>query len=61
MDIVLYKATDYDVKIYPQIEPGDETSYETYIEPQIYVRNSNGAYEEFINKKEFLMIGGNHG
>ena len=52
MDIVLYKATDYDVKIYPQIEPGDETSYETYIEPQIYVRNSNGAYEEFINKKE---------
>lgn len=52
MDIVLYKATNYNIKIYPQIEPGDETSYETYIEPQIFVRNSNGVYEEFIKKHE---------
>ena len=32
-----------------QLEPGSKaTSYETYIEPQIFVRNSNGVYEEFI-------------
>lgn len=52
MDIVLYKATNYNIKIYPQIEPGDETSYETYIEPQIYVRNINGAYEEFMKQED---------
>ena len=32
-----------------QVEPGSKvTPYEDYIEPQIYVRNSNGVYEEFI-------------
>lgn len=25
------------------------TSYEAYIEPQIFIKNSNGIYEEFIN------------
>lgn len=28
------------------------SSYEIYVEPQLFVRNSNGVYEEFINKKE---------
>jgi hypothetical protein len=38
-----------------QLEQGSKaTSYEAYIEPQIFVRNSNGAYEEFTknNSKE---------
>ena len=36
-----------------QVEPGSKaTSYEAYIEPQIFVRNSNGVYEEFIKKQE---------
>ena len=31
-----------------QLEQGSKaTSYEAYIEPKIYVRNSNGVYEEF--------------
>lgn len=30
------------------LEQGNYTSYERYIEPQIFVRNSNGVYEEFI-------------
>lgn len=35
-----------------QIEEGlSAKPYEAYIEPQIYVRNSNGMYEEFIEKK----------
>lgn len=29
-----------------------ETEYEAYIEPQIFVKNSNGVYEEFIKKSE---------
>lgn len=36
-----------------QLEQGSKaTSYEAYIEPQIFVRNSNGVYEEFIKKHE---------
>jgi hypothetical protein len=36
-----------------QLEQGSKaTSYEAYIEPQIYVRNSNGVYEEFLKKSE---------
>nr|DAI65585.1 MAG TPA: hypothetical protein [Caudoviricetes sp.] len=36
-----------------QLEQGSKaTSYEAYIEPQIFVRNSNGVYEEFIKKNE---------
>lgn len=31
------------------------TSYEAYIEPKIYVRNSNGVYEEFAKKSEGLV------
>ena len=32
-----------------QLEQGSKaTSYEAYIEPKIFVRNSNGVYEEFI-------------
>lgn len=35
-----------------QLEQGSKaTSYEAYIEPQIFVRNSNGVYEEFIKKE----------
>lgn len=34
------------------LEQGDYTSYEAYIEPQIFVKNSNGVYEEFIKKDE---------
>lgn len=34
-----------------QLEQGSKTtSYEAYIEPKIFVRNSNGVYEEFIKK-----------
>ena len=36
-----------------KLEQGSKaTSYENYIEPQIFVRNSNGVYEEFIKKSE---------
>ena len=36
-----------------QLEQGSKaTSYEDYIEPKIYVRNSNGVYEEFTKKSE---------
>lgn len=28
------------------------TEYQPYVEPQIFIKNSNGVYEEFINKKE---------
>lgn len=36
-----------------QLEPGSSAKpYEAYVEPQIYVRNSNGVYEEFIKKSE---------
>ena len=36
-----------------QLEQGSKaTSYEAYIEPQIFVRNSNGVYEEFAKKSE---------
>lgn len=36
-----------------QLEQGSKaTSYEAYIEPKIYVRNSNGVYEEFTKKSE---------
>lgn len=34
-----------------QLEQGSKaTPYEAYIEPKIFVRNSNGVYEEFIKK-----------
>lgn len=48
------KGTTYDYEITNiQIEPGSSAKpYEAYIEPQIYVRNSNGVYEEFIKKSE---------
>lgn len=39
-----------------QLEQGSKaTSYEAYIEPKIYVRNSNGVYEEFAKKSEGLV------
>ena len=45
------KGTTYDYEITNiQIEPGSSAKpYEAYIEPQIFVRNSNGVYEEFAN------------
>ena len=48
------KGTTYDYEITNiQIEPGSSAKpYEAYVEPQIYVRNSNGVYEEFIKKSE---------
>lgn len=52
LDVILYNTINYNVKIYPQIQAGKETPYETYIEPQIFVRNSNGVYEEFAKKSE---------
>lgn len=54
------KGTTYDYEITNiQIEPGSSAKpYEAYIEPQIFVRNSNGVYEEFIkkNKEEITFI-----
>lgn len=36
-----------------QIEQGpNATDYEAYIEPKIYIKNSNDVYEEFIKKDE---------
>ena len=36
-----------------QLEQGSKaTSYEAYIEPQIFIKNSNDVYEEFIKKPE---------
>ena len=40
-----------------QLEEGEEaTTYEAYIEPQIYARNSNGVYEEFTKKSEEGLV-----
>lgn len=54
------KGTTYDYEITNiQIEPGSSAKpYEAYVEPQIYVRNSNGVYEEFTkkNKEEITFI-----
>ena len=45
------KGTTYDYEISNlQIEQGLKTSYEDYIEQKLFVRNSNGEYEEFIKK-----------
>lgn len=47
------KSTAYDYEISNlQIEQGLKTSYEDYIKQKIYVRNSNGVYEEFTKKSE---------
>lgn len=48
------KGTTYDYEITNiQIEPGSKaTTYEAYIEPKIFVKNSNGVYEEFTKKSE---------
>ena len=36
-----------------QLEEGEKaTTYEAYIEPKLFVRNSNGVYEEFTKKSE---------
>ncbi len=36
-----------------QLEQNSQaTSYEAYIEPQIFIKNSNEIYEEFIKKQE---------
>ena len=48
---VMMKIYDGILKI--QLEQGSKaTSCEAYIEPQIFVRNSNGVYEEFAKKSE---------
>ena len=48
------KSTAYDYEISNlQIEQGlKATTYEHYIEQKIFIRNSNGVYEEFIKKSE---------
>ena len=46
-------GTVYDFEFRIQIEKGlKATPYEDYVEPRIYIRNSNGVYEEFIKKQE---------
>lgn len=46
------KGTTYDYEISNlQIEQGSKnTTYEDYIEPQLFIKTSNGVYEEFIRK-----------
>lgn len=45
--------TEAEIRNSIQIEEGKiATNCKEYIEPQIFVRNSSGVYEEFINKKE---------
>lgn len=40
-----------------QIEQGpNATDYEAYIEPKIYIKNSNDVYEEFIKKQEEQVL-----
>lgn len=39
-----------------QLEEGEKaTTYKAYIEPKLFVRNSNGVYEEFTKKSEGLV------
>lgn len=38
--------------IFPMLCGGTGTAYKSYIKPQLYVRNSNGVYEEFTKKSE---------
>lgn len=53
------KGTTYDYEISNlQIEQGLKTSYEDYIEQKIYVRNSNGVYEEFSKQEDTGWING---
>ena len=54
LDVILYNTINYNVKIYPQVQAGKETPYEAYIEPQIFVRNSNGVYEEFTKNDNVI-------
>lgn len=36
-----------------QLEQGSKaTTFQPYVEPQIFIKNSNGVYEEFIKKSE---------
>ena len=48
------KSTAYDYEISNlQIEQGSKAKpYKDYIEPKLFVRNSNGVYEEFAKKSE---------
>lgn len=50
----IVKGTTYNYEISNlQIEPGSKAApYEHYIEQKLFVRNSNGVYEEFIKKSE---------
>lgn len=49
------KSTAYDYEISNlQIEQGSKAKpYKDYIEPKLFVRNSNGVYEEFIEKTDY--------
>lgn len=38
------------------LEQGSKTSYEPYVEPQIYIKNSNDVYEEFIKKDDIAKV-----
>lgn len=50
----IVKGTTYNYEISNlQIEPGSKAApYEHYIEQKLFVRNSNGVYEEFLKKSE---------
>lgn len=50
----IVKGTTYNYEISNlQIEPGSKAApYEHYIEQKLFVRNSNGVYEEFTKKSE---------
>ena len=42
----------YDENIKIQFEQGNPTSYEAYVEKEVYVKNQNGAWEGFYKKEE---------
>lgn len=52
------KGTTYNYEINNlQIEQGSKnTSYEAYIEQKLFVRNSNGVYEELYNKEQINTL-----
>lgn len=54
----IVKGTTYNYEISNlQIEPGSKAApYEHYIEQKLFVRNSNGVYEELYNKEQINTL-----
>lgn len=53
-EYVNYGCTFDNCTVSFQVEQGQSTEHEEYIEPKIYVKNDNDVYEEFISKEDTM-------